>query len=253
MLKRDQLKRYNRQIIIKKIGKKGQERLLGSKVLVIGAGGLGSAAAIYLAAAGVGAIGIADSDSVELSNLQRQVIHFTPDLNKKKVDSAKEKISSLNPDVRVDAFYTKADASNIGWMIDQYDFIIDATDNFDSKFLINDACVKNKKPFSHAGVLGFEGQTFTYVPGSACYRCMFDTPPAGGDVPEPAKAGVIGFVPGIIGTIQAAEAIRYILGIGDLLVNRVLRFDGLSMDFRTMKIKPDPDCPACGRHSSIKL
>lgn len=252
MLSEKQLKRYNRQIIINDIGQEGQKRLLKSSVLIIGAGGLGSPAALYLAAAGVGRIGIADGDHVEISNLQRQVLYSTQDTGKKKVDSASEKISGLNPDVRVDAYHTTINNSNITGLIQKYDFIIDATDNFKSKFLINDACVINRMPYSHAGVLGFEGQTFTYLPGHACYRCIFSRPPEKGDVPEPVEAGIIGFVPGTIGAIQAGEAVRYFLGLGDLLCNRVLVFNGLNMDFKIMKISPDPDCPVCGINSIIK-
>ena len=251
MLSKEQLQRYNRQIIIDEIGEDGQEKLIKSSVLIIGAGGLGSPAAIYLSAAGVGTIGIVDGDHVELSNLQRQVIHFTSDLNTKKVESAKEKLIKLNPGVKVNAYHNPVDSKNISELISKYDFVIDATDNFKSKFLINDACVLNQKPYSHAGVLGFEGQTFTYSPGHACYRCIFNRPPEKGDVPETGDAGIIGFVPGIIGTIQAGEAIRFILGIGDLLLNRVLIFIGLKMDFKIMKVMPDPECPVCGKNPEL--
>ncbi|MCU0822648.1 MAG: HesA/MoeB/ThiF family protein, partial [Spirochaetes bacterium] len=205
-----------------------------------------------IAAAGVGKIGIADCDYVEVSNLQRQVLFSTPDIGKKKVDSAREKISSLNPEVKIDTYHIKIDNNKITELIRKYDFIIDATDNFKSKFLINDACVFNRKPFSHAGVLGFEGQTFTYTPGYACYRCIFSRPPEKGDIPEPGEAGIIGFVPGIIGTIQSGEAIRFLLGTGDLLLNRVLIFNGLKMEFKIMNIVPDPSCPVCGKNPTIQ-
>ncbi len=251
MLSEEQLKRYNRQIIIDEIGLKGQEKLLNASVLVIGAGGLGSPATIYLAAAGIGTIGIADSDIVELSNLQRQVLHHTSDLGKKKTESAKKKLAALNPGVTVNTYNFFVDSNNISGLISKYDFIIDATDNFKSKFLINDACVINSKAFSHAGVQGFEGQTFTYLPGHSCYRCIFSRPPDNGDVPEPAEAGVIGFVPGIIGTIQSGEAIKYLLGIGDLLLDKILVFNGSKYDFKIMNIKPDPECPVCGRNPVI--
>ncbi len=251
MLSKDQIERYGRQIIIDEIGAEGQEKLFQSKIFIIGAGGLGSPVAIYLASAGVGTIGIADSDNVELSNLQRQVIHFTSDINRSKVDSAQDKISQMNPDVHVSTCCERISAQNIEELIVDYDFIIDCTDNFPAKFLINDACVLNQKPFSHAGVLKFQGQTFTYVPGNACYRCLFGEPPPEGDVPSTSEQGVVGITPGIVGTIQAAEALRYVLGVGDLLINRVLTIDGLTMDFRILKIKQDKNCPICGEQPSI--
>lgn len=248
----DQLERYSRHIILQDIGIEGQQKILDGKVLIIGTGGLGAPAALYLAAAGVGTIGLVDGDSVELSNLQRQVIHFTPDVGKPKVVSAKEKIAVINPDVKVVTYQEQAFADNIGGMIKDYDFVIDGTDNFAAKFLINDACVLGKKPFSHGGILKFDGQTITHVPGEACYRCLFKSPPPANAVPTCSQAGVLGAVAGMLGTIQAAEALKYVTGVGDLLVNRLLIFDALNMNFRTVAIKRDPDCPVCGKDPSIK-
>ena len=254
VLNKEQLERYSRHIVLNDIGAVGQQKIIDGKVLIIGAGGLGSSAMLHLAAAGVGTIGLADNDAVDLSNLQRQVIHFTTDIGKPKVLSAKEKIARLNPEVNVVTYQTKVSCGNIIDVIKDrdYDFIIDATDNFESKFLINDAGVLTQKPFSHGGVLRFDGQTMTYVPGSACYRCIFGHAPADNATPKPAEAGVFGTVPGILGTIQAAEAIKYLVGGCELLVNRLLTFNILSMEFRSIKIKKDPQCPACGSGHKVK-
>jgi molybdopterin/thiamine biosynthesis adenylyltransferase len=237
----DQIERYSRHIILKDVGGKGQEKILNSKVLIVGTGGLGAPAALYLAAAGVGTIGLIDGDTVDLSNLQRQVIHFTPDVGKEKVQSAKEKIALINPDVKVIAMHDLFRADNALDLIKDYDFIIDGTDNFAAKFLVNDACVLGKKPFSHGGILRFDGQTMTYVPGSASYRCVFKEPPPVGMVPTCSQAGVFGAIAGMLGTIQAAEALKYITGVGELLTNRLLIFDALNMKFRTVAVKPNPD------------
>lgn len=251
-LTNEQLERYSRHIILKEIGEKGQQSLIDAKVMIIGAGGLGSPAAMYLAAAGVGAIGIVDADRVELSNLQRQIAHTTRDLGRFKADSARETMEAINPEVRVAAYHEFADSSNIGELIEKYDFVIDATDNFSSKFLINDACVILKKPFSHAGILGFEGQLMTYVPGKGpCYRCVFKEPP-----PKPydisrSRAGVVGAMGGVIGSLQAMEAVKYITGSGDLLTGRLLICNALSMEFRTVKLPADKKCAVCGENPSI--
>lgn len=236
----EQLARYNRQIILPDIGIAGQEKLLNSKVLVIGIGGLGSAAVLYLAAAGAGTIGLADADVVAVSNLQRQIIHFTPDLGKPKILSAQEKISRLNPEIKINTHLLKAEQQNIADLIKDYDFILDCTDNFQAKFLINDACVKAGKPFSYGGVSEWEGQAMTYIPGAACYRCVFNAPPL-----ENPPAGILGAVAGLLGTIQAAEALKYLLGVGELLTNRLLIFDAQTMNFRTVKIKRSNDCSVC--------
>lgn len=236
--------RYSRNSIMPNVGTDGQEVLLKSKVLIIGAGGLGSPAALYLAAAGIGTLGIVDSDVVELSNLQRQVIHTTNTLGIAKAESAKQQIQRLNPDVTCITYQTRFSADNAADLIADYDFIIDATDNFSTKYLINDSCVRAQKPFSHGGIVRFAGQCMTYVPGSACFRCLFDEEPTGDSVLLPAKAGVLGAVAGLIGTIQATEAIKYLLKIGDLLVNRMLFVDALTMEFTSMQLSVNPDCAA---------
>ncbi len=250
-LNEEQIERYSRHIILGDVGVEGQEKILSGKVLIIGAGGLGAPVALYLAAAGVGTIGLVDGDTVDVSNLQRQVIHFTPDVGRPKVVSAQEKIAAINPDVKVVTYHTRVDASNIMGIIKDYDFIVDGTDNFAAKFLINDACVLGGKPFSHGGVLRFDGQTLTHVPGQACYRCLFKAPPPTGVVPTCAQAGILGAVAGMLGTIQAAEVLRFLIGKGELLINRILIFNALDMKFRQVAFKRDPDCAVCGDHPSI--
>ncbi|MFH1283824.1 MAG: molybdopterin-synthase adenylyltransferase MoeB [bacterium] len=247
----EQLERYSRHIILKDIGIDGQKKIMDGKVLIIGAGGLGAPAALYLAAAGVGTIGLVDGDTVDLSNLQRQVIHFTPDVGKPKVVSAKEKIEQINPEINVVTHNERVSSHNIQAIIQSYDFIIDGTDNFPAKFLINDACVFEKKPFSHGGILRFDGQTMTYVPGTACYRCVFSTPPPKNTVPSCSQAGVLGAVAGMLGTIQAAEAVKFFLGKGTLLVYRLLIFNALDMRFREVAIQRNAQCPVCGEAPSI--
>jgi molybdopterin-synthase adenylyltransferase len=247
-----QIERYSRHIILKEVGGKGQKKLLEGRVLIIGAGGLGSPIALYLAAAGVGTIGIADADNVDLSNLQRQVIHFTPDIGRPKVLSAKEKMQAINPEVQVITYQSWVNAGNVRDMIRDYDFIIDGTDNFAAKFLINDACVMERKPYSHGGILGFFGQTITVMPAeSACYRCIFPKPPPRDAIPTCAQAGVIGVLPGVLGTLQATEAIKYLLGKGELLTNRLLMYDALDMQFREVALKRNPKCPLCGETPTI--
>lgn len=247
----EQLERYSRHIILKDVGIEGQEKIISGKVLIIGAGGLGAPAAMYLAAAGVGTIGIVDGDTVDASNLQRQIIHFTPDLNKPKVISAKEKMEKINPEVKIETYQKKVFADNIADIIRDYDFVIDGTDNFPAKFLINDACVLAGKAFSHGGILRFDGQTMTYVPGRSCYRCVFRNMPPKNAVPTCSQAGVLGAVAGMLGTIQAAEALKYLIGKGELLCDRLLVFNALNMEFRTIKIHRAPDCPVCGSNPSI--
>jgi molybdopterin-synthase adenylyltransferase len=246
-----QIERYSRHIILKEVGGAGQQKLLNSKVLIIGAGGLGAPIALYLAAAGVGTLGIIDGDQVDLSNLQRQVIHFTDDVGKAKVESAREKIQQMNPDVTVKTYFDVVHADNILDIISDYDFVVDGTDNFAAKFLINDACVIGKKPFSHGGILRFDGQTMTVVPGSACYRCVFDGPPPTNAVPTCSQAGVLGAVAGMLGTTQAAEVLKYLIGTGELLTNRLLIFNANKMQFRTVSFKKNPKCKVCGDHPSI--
>jgi adenylyltransferase/sulfurtransferase len=247
----EQIVRYSRHIILQNVGGKGQEKLLRSKVLVIGAGGLGSPISLYLAAAGVGTLGIADADRVDLSNLQRQILHFTPDVGNLKVESAREKLEQLNPDVNIRIYNERVTAENIAVLIQDYDFIVEGTDNFPSKFLVNDACVFYDKPFSQGGILRFDGQTMTHIPGSACYRCVFESPPPKGVVPSCSEAGVLGAVAGILGTIQAAETLKALLGIGELLVDKVLYMNVLSMDFSTISIARNPECAVCGENPTI--
>lgn len=251
-MNKEQIQRYSRHIILKEIGGKGQQKLFDGKVLIIGAGGLGAPIALYLAAAGVGTIGIADADDVDLSNLQRQVIHFTPDIGKPKVESAREKMQAINPDVKVVTYKEWVSAANIAGIIADYDFVVDGTDNFAAKFLINDACVMAGKPYSHGGILAFDGQTMTIQPGtSACYRCIFPEPPPKDAIPTCSQAGVIGVLPGVLGTIQATEAIKFLLGKGDLLTNRLLTYSALRMKFREVPLKRRAACPVCGEHPSI--
>lgn len=250
ILSNEQLERYSRNILLKEAGIKGQEKLLSSKVLVIGAGGLGSPSIMYLAAAGIGTIGIADKDTVELSNLNRQIIHNTNKIGTNKTESAKDTINKLNPDIKINihnGLITKNDISDI---ICEYDFIIEATDNFETKFLINDACVINGKPFSHAGVVGFQGQLMTYVPNkSCCYRCIFKEPPPKDCVPTCSQSGILGTIAGVIGTLQATEAIKYLLGIGELLTGYLLTYDGLKADFRKIKLpQKNINCSVCNRN-----
>ena len=249
----EQLERYSRHIILKEIGVKGQKKLLNAKVLIIGAGGLGSPAAMYLAAAGVGTIGIADADEVDLSNLQRQIIHATDDVGKPKVQSAKESMNKMNPDVTVNTYHEFVSSENILDLVNEYDFIIDGTDNFPAKFLINDACVMAKKPFSHAGIIRFKGQLMTYVPGEGpCYRCVFENPPPKDAVPTCKQAGVIGAMGGVIGSLQAMEAVKYITGVGQLLTGSLLTFDATTMTFRKISIpKANAKCAVCGENPTI--
>ena len=249
----DELERYSRHIILKEVGVKGQKKLCAAKVLIIGAGGLGAPAALYLGAAGVGTIGIVDADEAELSNLQRQVIHGTSDIGKPKVESAAETLHDINPGVNVVTYREFVDSSNIADLIKDYDFVIDGVDNFPTKFLINDACVMGHKPFVHAGIIRFKGQLMTYVPGEGpCYRCVFHDMPPKDAVPTCKQAGVIGAIAGVIGCLEALEAIKYICGIGELLTGKLLTFDALKGDFRTIKLPPrDSNCPVCGDHPTI--
>mgnify|MGYP000866509698 FL=1 len=248
----EQLERYSRNIILSEVGVKGQKKLLNARVLIVGAGGLGAPAALYLAAAGVGTIGIADADEVDLSNLQRQVIHTTPDVGKAKVQSAKETMLAINPGITVNTYRTFVASDNVMELISDYDFILDGTDNFPAKFLINDACVLAGKPFSHAGIIRFRGQLMTYVPGRGpCYRCVFKEPPPPEAVPTCRQAGVIGAVAGVIGSLQALEAVKYIVGKGELLTGYLLTYDALKMEFRKIRVPRARDCAVCGEHPTI--
>lgn len=248
----EDIERYSRQILLKQVGGKGQEKLLASRVLIVGAGGLGAPSSMYLAAAGVGTIGLVDGDKVDVTNLQRQIVHFTGDLDIPKVESAAEKLRAINPSVNVKTYEERVDSLNIMKIIADYDFVIDGTDNFPTKFLINDACYFARVPFSHAGILRFDGQLFTVVPGeSACYRCVFNSPPPPGSVPSCSQAGILGAVAGVIGSLQATEALKYLLGAGELLRDRMLIFDALGMRFREAKFSRNPRCPLCGENPSV--
>ncbi|MCP4604709.1 MAG: molybdopterin-synthase adenylyltransferase MoeB [Proteobacteria bacterium] len=248
----DQLERYSRHIVLQNVGVEGQAKIMEGKVLVIGAGGLGSPVALYLTAAGVGEIGIVDSDVVDLSNLQRQIIHFTGDVGTAKVESAAKKMRDLNPDVKVTTYHEFVRADNIRDIIRDYDFIVDGTDNFAAKFLINDAAVMEKKPYSHGGILRFDGQTMTVMPGEgACYRCVFSEPPPPDAVPTCSQAGVLGTIAGMLGTIQAAETMKFLTGAGELLINHLLIFDALKMRFRKVTVNKREGCAICGEKPTI--
>ena len=240
-------------LILKEIGVRGQKKLLAARVLVIGVGGLGSPAAMYLAAAGVGTIGIVDDDVVDLSNQHRQIIHGTGNVGMPKVESAAETVTSINPDVTVKPYHIRVSAGNIAELIAGYDVIVDAADNFSTKFLINDACVLAGKPYIYGGALRFEGQLMTYVPGRGpCYRCIFRDMPAAGEVPSCKEAGVLGAVVGVIGSMQAVEAVKLILGVGKPLTARLMTFDALAMTCRAVPLpEREPDCPVCGEHPTI--
>jgi molybdopterin/thiamine biosynthesis adenylyltransferase len=238
--------RFRRQITIPEVGETGQIRLLQSRVLIVGLGGLGSPALYYLSACGIGEIGIVDSDRVEISNLHRQILHGEEDVGKEKTVSARESIMRLRPDIRLILYPFRITAANAPEIINRYDFVIEATDNFESKFLINDVCVELGKPFSHAGISGMYGQAMTVVPGkSPCFRCVFDEVPASGTVKTTAETGVLGTVPGVFGIIQATEAIKYLTSCGSLLTGRLLTWDALSMTFREIKLPPDKRCSVC--------
>ena len=248
----DQIKRYSRHILLPEVGGKGQKKIANAKVFIVGAGGLGSPAALYLAAAGVGTIGIIDGDVVDLSNLQRQVIHHTPDVARPKIESAREKIVALNPDVSVVPIHDRLTSKNALDVVRDFDLIIDGTDNFPSKFLINDTAVLARKPLVHGGILRFVGQVLTILPGkSACYRCLFKAPPPAGLVPSCQEAGVLGALAGIIGTIQATEALKLILGVGQPLTDRLLTYDALTTRFRNVPLRRNPQCPVCSDQPTI--
>ena len=240
-----QQKRYARHLTLPEIGAAGQERLSAARVLLVGVGGLGSPAGFYLAAAGIGTLGVVDSDVVEESNLQRQIAHTTADLGLPKIASAQRTFEALNPDCRVRGFNERLTAATAARILSEFDFVVDATDNFYSKFLIADACHAAGKPYSHAGILAFFGQTLTVLPGqTACYRCLFEEPP---ELPAGPARGPVGAVPGVIGSLQALEAIKFITGCGTLLTDRLLTFDALQMQFRVVKVRRNPRCRLCGR------
>jgi adenylyltransferase/sulfurtransferase len=247
----DQIRRYQRQIIMPEVGSVGQRKLLDSSVLLIGAGGLGSPSAFYLAAAGIGKIGIVDFDVVDMSNLHRQILHGHSDLGRPKVESAAETLRDINPDLDVVGFNEPITSENAFRMIEQFDIVVNGSDNFPTRYLVNDACYFLHKPLVDGGIFRFEGQATVYVPGQGCYRCLYPSPPPPGAVPSCADAGVLGVLPGIIGSIQAVEAIKLILGQGEPLINRLLMFDSLAMEFREVRIRRDPNCPVCGDEPTI--
>ncbi len=248
-----QIQRYSRHIILPEVGGKGQKKLCQAKVLIIGAGGLGSPAAMYLAAAGVGTLGLADGDVVDLSNLQRQILHSTASLGKPKVQSGLQTLSALNPDVTVKTYQENISAQNVMRLLMEYDIVLDGSDNFSTRFVVNDACYFARKTLISGSIFRFEGQLATIKPhqGYPCYRCLYPEPPPAGLVPNCQEAGVLGVLAGTIGTLQAAEAIKEILGIGETLADQLLIYDALEMKFRKVRRPRDPHCPLCGSHPTI--
>jgi molybdopterin/thiamine biosynthesis adenylyltransferase len=246
-----QVQRYSRHIIMPDVGSVGQRKLLGSSVLIVGAGGLGSPIALYLAIAGVGTIGIVDFDTVDLSNLQRQILHQEGDIGRSKVESAKETLLAYNPDLNVILHEEPITSDNAMDIIPNYDVIVNGADNFQARYLVNDASFLADKTLVDGSILLFDGQASTYIPGQGCYRCIFPEPPPPGEVPSCAEAGVLGALPGMIGTIQATEVIKVLLGIGDPLAGRLLIIDALSMDFRVLKVRRNLDCPLCGDNPTV--
>jgi adenylyltransferase/sulfurtransferase len=247
----EQVKRYSRHIIMGDVGSKGQRTLMQSKALIIGAGGLGSPSAIYLSLAGVGTVGIVDLDVVDLSNLQRQVLHHTTDVGRPKVQSAYDNIKSYNPDVNVILHETWLNSENAMEIIEQYDLVVNGADNFATRYLVNDACYLLNKTLVDGSILIFDGQATVFQPGQGCYRCLFPSPPPPGMVPNCAEAGVLGALTGLVGSIQATEALKLMIGIGESLSSRLLLIDALSMNFREVKIKRNPNCPLCGDNPTI--
>jgi len=245
--------RYARHLILPEVGPAGQARLKNARVLVVGAGGLGSPVSMYLAAAGVGTLGMVDFDVVDPSNLQRQIIHGTRDIGSLKLDSARETIAEINPHVSVDSYPVRLTSENALEILESYEVIVDGTDNFPTRYLVNDACVLLGKPYVYGSVFRFEGQNSVFAqPDGPCYRCLFAEPPPPGMVPSCAEGGVMGVVPGIVGTIQTMETIKLLLGIGETLSGRILMFDALRMKFREMRLKRDPACPVCGDAPTVK-
>jgi molybdopterin/thiamine biosynthesis adenylyltransferase/rhodanese-related sulfurtransferase len=254
VLNAEQRSRYHRHLLLPEVGEEGQQKLLGAKVLLLGAGGLGSPAALYLAAAGVGTLGIVDMDVVDASNLQRQILHNVDRIGERKVDSAKKTLTALNPDVNVVTYDVRFGADNVLDIIDGYDVIVDGTDNFPTRYLLNDAALLKRIPVVHGSIFRFEGQVSVFAPYEGpCYRCLLPEPPPPELAPSCAEAGVLGVLPGIVGSLQALEAIKIILGLGDPLVGRLLAYDALEVSFRAFKVRRDPHCPACGEGAQIVI
>lgn len=252
MFTEEQIRRYSRHILLPNVGAMGQRKLMNAKVLMLGAGGLGSPAALYLAAAGVGTLGIVDFDTVDLSNLQRQILHRVETVGQPKVESAARTIASVNPDVKVVPHRTRLYSDNVFEVFENYDIIVDGTDNFQTRYLTNDAAVMTGKTVVHGSIFQFDGQVTVFKPKAGpCYRCLFPAPPPAGAVPNCAEAGVFGVLPGIVGSIQAVETLKLILGEGDPLIGRLLIFDALAMEFSEVKIRRDPGCPVCGDNPTI--
>jgi molybdopterin/thiamine biosynthesis adenylyltransferase/rhodanese-related sulfurtransferase len=249
----DEIARYSRHLIMPEVTLDGQKRIKASSILCIGAGGLGSPIALYLAAAGIGRMGLVDYDIVDFSNLQRQILHGTDDVGRKKLNSARDRIKAVNPNVRVDLHDTLFRSENAMQLVQDYDIVIDGTDNFPTRYLSNDVCVLTKKPNIYGSIFRFDGQCTVFAPhlGGPCYRCMFPEPPPPGMVPSCAEGGVLGVLPGIIGVMQAIEAIKMIIGIGESLIGRLVSFDALQLRFKEFKIRRDPNCPICGDHPTI--
>ncbi len=252
-LSKEEIQRYARHLILPEVGMEGQQKLKSAKVLCVGAGGLGSPLALYLAAAGVGTLGIVDFDVVDASNLQRQIIHFTSDVGKPKLESAEEKLRAINPHIEIRKFETRLTSANALGIIGQFDMVADGTDNFPTRYLINDACVLSGKPNVYGSIFRFEGQASIFATKNGpCYRCLYPEPPPPGLVPSCAEGGVLGVLPGLIGVVQATEVIKLILGAGEPLIGRLLLVDTLTMRFREMRLRPDPACPICGANPTIK-
>jgi adenylyltransferase/sulfurtransferase len=247
----EQIRRYSRHLILPEVGGAGQRKLLSSRVLLIGAGGLGSPIALYLAAAGVGTLGIVDFDVVDLSNLQRQILHHSHDIGRPKVQSAVDTIGDLNPDVKVIPYQEALSSENARRILADFDVVVNGCDNFPTRYLVNDACVFLGKPMVDGSIFKFEGQATVFLPGHGCYRCLYPTPPPPGVVPSCAEAGVLGVVCGVIASIQGVETIKLLLGLGEPLVGRLVFFDALAMEFRQVKYRRDPACPVCGDHPTI--
>jgi len=249
----EQIERYSRHIILPEVGGSGQQKMLEARVLLLGAGGLGSPAAYYLAAAGIGNLGIVDVDQVDLSNLQRQIIHSTERIGMLKTESAKKTIQALNPDVNVTLYNEKMDSSNIMSLIKDYDYVVDGSDNFPTRYLVNDACVMKNKTLIHGSIYRFEGQVTVFKPGDGpCYRCLYPEPPPPGMVPNCQEGGVLGVLAGVIGNLQVVEVLKLILGIGKPLVGKLLIYDALNTEFRNLRLRRDVNCPICGEKPTIK-
>ena len=246
-----QVSRYSRHIIMPQVGSVGQRKLLDAKVLMVGAGGLGSPISIYLTLAGVGTVGLVDFDDVDVTNLQRQILHYNDDIGRPKVVSAVETLKAYNPDTVVKVHEEPISSVNAMDIMKDYDIIVNGADNFPTRYLVNDAAYLSGKPLVDGSILLFDGQATTYLPGQGCYRCLFPSPPPPGEVPSCAEAGVLGMLPGMVGTIQATEVVKLILGVGDSLSGKLLLIDALSMDFRTVKIRRNPECPLCGDNPSV--